>query len=105
MRPEDHRGDVIPRTEITRSGVGYTVPSTFVTGYRYATMGYTTVMEAAVPPLGARHTHEELNDTPIVDKGCYPLMGNNYFVLKYICLLYTSPSPRDRTRSRMPSSA
>ena len=24
---------------------------------------------------------------------------------KYTCLLYTSPSPRDRTRSRMPSSA
>ena len=28
--------------------------------------------------------------------------GRKYF---YICLLYTSPSPRDRTRSRMPSSA
>ena len=26
-------------------------------------------------------------------------------VVQYICLLYTSPSPRDRTRSRMPSSA
>ena len=26
-------------------------------------------------------------------------------VYHYICLLYTSPSPRDRTRSRMPSSA
>ena len=26
-------------------------------------------------------------------------------VLYDICLLYTSPSPRDRTRSRMPSSA
>ena len=25
--------------------------------------------------------------------------------LKISCLLYTSPSPRDRTRSRMPSSA
>ena len=25
--------------------------------------------------------------------------------IKSICLLYTSPSPRDRTRSRMPSSA
>ena len=25
--------------------------------------------------------------------------------LKKVCLLYTSPSPRDRTRSRMPSSA
>ena len=23
----------------------------------------------------------------------------------HLCLLYTSPSPRDRTRSRMPSSA
>ena len=28
-----------------------------------------------------------------------------YFVDINICLLYTSPSPRDRTRSRMPSSA
>ena len=27
-------------------------------------------------------------------------IGNSHF-----CLLYTSPSPRDRTRSRMPSSA
>ena len=27
------------------------------------------------------------------------------FALCYSCLLYTSPSPRDRTRSRMPSSA
>eukprot|EP00657_Telonema_sp_P-1_P009262 TRINITY_DN3453_c0_g1_i1.p1 TRINITY_DN3453_c0_g1~~TRINITY_DN3453_c0_g1_i1.p1 ORF type:complete len:167 (+),score=47.41 TRINITY_DN3453_c0_g1_i1:139-639(+) len=26
-------------------------------------------------------------------------------VLRFVCLLYTSPSPRDRTRSRMPSSA
>ena len=25
--------------------------------------------------------------------------------LRYICLLYTSPSPRDRQKSRMPSSA
>ena len=25
--------------------------------------------------------------------------------LPFLCLLYTSPSPRDRTRSRMPSSA
>ena len=26
-------------------------------------------------------------------------------VMDAVCLLYTSPSPRDRTRSRMPSSA
>ena len=29
----------------------------------------------------------------------------DYIVANIICLLYTSPSPRDRTRSRMPSSA
>ena len=28
-----------------------------------------------------------------------------YGILSETCLLYTSPSPRDRTRSRMPSSA
>ena len=27
------------------------------------------------------------------------------WITPYTCLLYTSPSPRDRTRSRMPSSA
>ena len=28
-----------------------------------------------------------------------------YLQTQQLCLLYTSPSPRDRTRSRMPSSA
>ena len=31
--------------------------------------------------------------------------GGTEYLLCWICLLYTSPSPRDRTRSRMPSSA
>ncbi len=84
MRPEDHRELVFPRTEVTRSGVGHTVPSTFATGYALARLGYTTLMEAAGPPLGARHVHEELNDIPIVDKAFFLLMGNNYFVLKFI---------------------
>ena len=34
-----------------------------------------------------------------------PLAGLGGFDYDYTCLLYTSPSPRDRTRSRMPSSA
>ena len=84
MRPEDHRKIVIPRTAITRSGTGHTVPSTFATGYHFAGLGYTTVMEAAGPPLEARHVHEELNDIPIVDKGFYVMMGNNHFVMKFI---------------------
>ena len=32
-------------------------------------------------------------------------LPNTKIELLYPCLLYTSPSPRDRTRSRMPSSA
>ena len=31
--------------------------------------------------------------------------SHNVSILTNTCLLYTSPSPRDRTRSRMPSSA
>ena len=35
----------------------------------------------------------------------YHLLVGDFFALNKSCLLYTSPSPRDRTRSRMPSSA
>jgi formylmethanofuran dehydrogenase subunit A len=75
--PEDHRRDVHPRVKNLRSGTGGIVPSTFTTGYRYATLGYTTAMEAAVPPLGARHVLEEFHDTPVIDKGFYVLLANN----------------------------
>ena len=36
------------------------------------------------------------------EKGILKLDGK---VIRYTCLLYTSPSPRDRQKSRMPSSA
>jgi formylmethanofuran dehydrogenase subunit A len=84
MRPEDHSKDPEPRTNHARCGVGHTIPSVFTTGYRYARMGYTTVFEPATPPLKTRHTHEELNDIPIIDKGCFPLFGNNWFVMEYV---------------------
>ncbi|MEM3528229.1 MAG: formylmethanofuran dehydrogenase subunit A, partial [Candidatus Bathyarchaeia archaeon] len=83
LRPEDHRKDVEVKTPTTHSGVGYSIPSTYTTGYRYARMGYTTVFEPATPPLKTRHTHEELDSTPIIDKGCFPLFGNNWFVMEY----------------------
>ncbi len=84
LRPEDHFRDFERKTPKTRSGVGYSVPSTFTTGYRYARMGYTTIMNPSMPPLEAKHTHEELNDTPMVDKGTYPLLGDWWFVLEYL---------------------
>jgi len=82
LRPEDHYKDVEPKTEKTRSGVGRSIPSTFTTGYRYSRLGYTTVMEPAMPPLMARHVHEELNDTPIIDKAAFPLLSDCWFVLE-----------------------
>jgi formylmethanofuran dehydrogenase subunit A len=64
-----------------RAGLGGMTPTTFATGYLYAGMGWTTVNEAAVPILSARHTHEELHDIPIVDKTSLVLMANNELVL------------------------
>jgi formylmethanofuran dehydrogenase subunit A len=84
LRPEDHFKDFERKTAVTRSGVGYSIPSTFTTGYRYARMGWTTVMDPAMPPLEAKHTHEELSDTPIIDKASYPLLGDWWFVLEYL---------------------
>ena len=80
LQPEDHRLDVHPGTDVTRSGVGGVTPSTFATGYRYAMLGYTTAFDAAVPPLAARHVIEEFHDTPVIDKGFYVLLGNNMFL-------------------------
>src|SRR4051812_22825158 len=54
LAPEEHRRDIQERTAILRAGTGGMVPSTFVTGYRYALLGYTTVVEAATPPPPAR---------------------------------------------------
>lgn len=84
LRPEDHFKDFESKTSMTRSGVGHSVPSTFTTGYRYARMGYTTIMNPSMPPLEAKHTHEELNDTPMLDKATYPLLGDWWFVLEYL---------------------
>ena len=85
LRPEDRR-DSPPfrRTSLLRSGTLGSTPSTFATGYLYAGMGYTTVFDAAIPPLGARHTHEEFHDTPVIDKGFFVLVGNNHYALRQI---------------------
>src|SRR5437763_8201200 len=85
MRPEDKRkAPVVRRTPLTRSGTTGSVPSTFATGYLYAGMGYTTAFDAAIPPLGARHAHEEFHDTPLIDKGFFLLFGNNHYALQQI---------------------
>ena len=85
LRPEEkRRATPIRRTRVTHSGTLGSVPSTFATGYKYAGLGYTTAFDAAVPPLNARHAHEEFADTPCIDKGFYVLMGNNHYVMNSI---------------------
>ncbi|HSR90914.1 MAG TPA: formylmethanofuran dehydrogenase subunit A [Gemmatimonadales bacterium] len=90
LLPEEHTRDPAPAPRLLekqdgpRSGTGGTVPSTFTTGYRYAGLGYTTAFDAAVAPLGALHTHLELDDTPCIDAGFFVLLGNDDFLLRQI---------------------
>lgn len=85
MRPEEkRRAAPVMRTANTHSGSMGSVPSTFATGYKYAGLGYTTAFDAAVPPLAARHAHEEFEDTPCLDKGFFVLMGNNHYIMRAI---------------------
>ena len=56
-------------------------------------LGITDVEKSIYGALRGDH------DLPIIK------INENLDVVPSTCLLYTSPSPRDRTRSRMPSSA
>ena len=99
LLPEEHAANPAPAPALdggeppARSGTGGTVPSTFTTGYRYAGLGYTTVFDAAVAPLTARHSHAEFDDTPIVDGGFFVLLGNDEYLLRQI-----DAGERDRAR-------
>ena len=63
-RPEDSRRGVTQKTKVLRSESGFSIPSCPATGYRYSRLGYGTVVEAAMPPLEAKHTHEEIATIP-----------------------------------------
>jgi formylmethanofuran dehydrogenase subunit A len=80
----------LPRTARTRSGIAGSVPNTFATGYLYAGLGYTTAIDAAIPPSGARHAHLEFADTPVIDKAFLALLGNNVFALEQIAASETN---------------
>jgi formylmethanofuran dehydrogenase subunit A len=58
--------------------------STFETGCLYARMGFTTVVEPAMAPGNALHTHLELADIPIIDKATLAILGNDDFLLSMI---------------------
>ena len=89
LRPEDKLLSGFCRSAMAqkngyRMESGFSIPSVFKTGYDYARMGYTFVMEAAMPPLLAPHVHEEIHDTPIIDEAALPVFGNNWFIMEYL---------------------
>lgn len=85
IKPEDHYLTNIPnKLPIKRAQTGLAVPNVFKFGYAYAEMGFTTVAEPATPPLKTRHTHEEMDAIPIIDKMAFVLVDSNWLALDYI---------------------
>ncbi len=83
MRPEEMRV-VRNIAGKFRASVGRVLLTSPAIGYEYAKMGYTISIEAAQPPIGSPHTHEELDAIPMIDKAALPVFGNWHFVLKYV---------------------
>lgn len=83
--PEQARSEPLRAPDLEggagRGGSGGLVPSSFATGYLYAGLGYTSAVDAAVAPLGARQAHAELADVPVLDSGFLALLGNNALLL------------------------
>ncbi|MHA2423661.1 MAG: formylmethanofuran dehydrogenase subunit A [Candidatus Thorarchaeota archaeon] len=85
MCPEDNRLEPpIARTKVTRAGVGGCMPSSYILGYRYSSMGYTTVVEPALPPMKALGTWEELEDIPNLNTALLPMFGNSMITYNYV---------------------
>jgi formylmethanofuran dehydrogenase subunit A len=54
------------------------------TGYRYAEMGFTTVVEPAILPINSFLCHLELEKIPMIDKAGLAILGNDTFLLESI---------------------
>ena len=67
-----------------------------------------TTPDTSARPNNYYHTgyyQSDSNDPNTIDYSRHVDGHSKILGMSYDCLLYTSPSPRDRTRSRMPSSA
>ena len=84
MSPEDMRAGRTPRRGAMYPTSGYTVPTTYGNSYRYSRMGYTTLLEGAMAPLEARHTHEEFAATPMQDMLANTLFDGNWSLFEAV---------------------
>ena len=83
--------------------VRFTVSAILLCSLALVARAQTKPAAPAIPHLEKRGHATQL----MVDGKPFLVLGGELSntVSSDICLLYTSPSPRDRTRSRMPSSA
>jgi formylmethanofuran dehydrogenase subunit A len=82
MSPEDMRAGRTARKGPMHITSGYSVPTTYGNSYRYSALGYTTLVEGAMAPLEARHTHEEFKFTPLQDSFANTLFDGNWGMLR-----------------------
>ena len=87
------------KTTAVKDGNGYRINGSKIWISNGHTSNFIVVVVKTDPTLGAKGTSLLVVETDKVEGFS---RGKK---LDKICLLYTSPSPRDRTRSRMPSSA
>lgn len=81
LLPEFHKSHLRRPGSTPLSALGW---STERTGRDYASMGFTTVVEPAMSPGSALHTHLELADIPIIDTASLAILGNDDFLLSLI---------------------
>jgi formylmethanofuran dehydrogenase subunit A len=81
MLPEQHRNHLARRLNQPFATAKW---STTDTGYRYAKMGYTTVVEPAMLPVNALDVHLQMADIPILDTGALAILGNDDLLLRLL---------------------
>ena len=114
VRPSDEVGKILRKATFgidpnnstincTRYSSG-TVRADLTQSYPVSPLG-NNIYSTNIPGIGIRLYREAQNNSNF--SGYYPYSRNISGGSSWggTCLLYTSPSPRDRTRSRMPSSA
>jgi formylmethanofuran dehydrogenase subunit A len=79
LMPEQHRNHMARRLHHPFSTAKW---STTHTGYRYARMGYTTVVEPAMLPVNALDVHLQMADIPILDTATLAILGNDDLLLR-----------------------
>jgi formylmethanofuran dehydrogenase subunit A len=84
MSPEDMRAGRGRAQKYMYPVSGYSVPTVYANTYRYSSLGYTTVLEGAMAPLEARHTHEEFSYNTLQDTMANTLFDGNWAVMEAV---------------------